>query len=80
VTEVIDGLPYNTAGYQMINSAQAAKIFGVPPLAVTRWARGGSIPFTRLPNGHLRFSREWCEAYMQNQGRVSSENGGKAQD
>jgi len=57
-------IKYNPKAYQLITAEQAAQIFGMETLAVTRWARNGTIPYTKLPNGRLRFSRDWCVAYM----------------
>ena len=37
------------------STGEVARLFGVSPSTVTRWARTGAIPTIRTPGGHYRF-------------------------
>lgn len=40
---------------KLLQPAEVAKIFGVTPKTVGRWANQGKIPSVRTPGGHHRF-------------------------
>jgi excisionase family DNA binding protein len=42
-----------TAG--LLSTGQVARLFGVSPSTVTRWARLGILAAIRTPGGHYRF-------------------------
>ena len=45
--------PTRTAG--LLSTGQVARLFGVSPSTVTRWARLGILNAIRTPGGHYRF-------------------------
>ena len=45
--------PSPTAG--LLSTGQVARLFGVSPSTVTRWARLGILAAIRTPGGHYRF-------------------------
>jgi predicted site-specific integrase-resolvase len=63
------GIEYNPDPAQLIKPAEAGSMFGVDAITVSRWARRGDIPFTRLPNRRMMFSRDWIEEYLLRRGR-----------
>ena len=40
---------------EYLTTGEVARLFGVSPSAVTRWARTGVIKAIRTPGGHFRF-------------------------
>lgn len=66
--EEVDGLPFSTDPEQSLMPHQAAQLFDVSTATVQRWAREGKIPYFRMPSGRVRYSRVWCDAYLQRQG------------
>jgi excisionase family DNA binding protein len=40
---------------EILSPGEVARIFGVHPKTVTRWAVAGSVPSFRTPGGHRRF-------------------------
>ena len=40
---------------ELLSTGEVARLFGVSPSAVTRWARTGAIKAIRTPGGHYRF-------------------------
>jgi len=44
-----------TAGTAFLSRGEVARLFGVSPSSVTRWARAGLIKAFRTPGGHYRF-------------------------
>jgi excisionase family DNA binding protein len=40
---------------ELLTSSQVARLFGVSPSTVNRWARNGLIRCIRTPGGHYRF-------------------------
>lgn len=53
-----DDLPYNLA------PDPAAKVLGVHPATLKRWARDGRVPAIRTPGGHWRFRRTDLDAFV----------------
>ena len=43
---------------EVLNPGQIARLFGVNPKTVTRWADAGQIPHFTTPGGHHRFRRD----------------------
>jgi excisionase family DNA binding protein len=41
-----------------LSRGDVARLFGVSPSTVTRWARTGVLPAVRTPGGHYRFRFE----------------------
>jgi len=41
-----------------LSRGEVARLFGVSPSTVTRWARTGVLPAVRTPGGHYRFRSE----------------------
>lgn len=60
-----DGLPFSSDPSQLIGQKEAAVIFGVSPVTIHRWRSHGILRTVRMPNGRIRYSRVWCEAYME---------------
>lgn len=42
---------------ELLTPAEVARIFGVDPKTVARWAKTGRIPSIRTPGGHRRYRR-----------------------
>lgn len=42
-------------GDELLTRARVARLFGVSPSTVTRWARRGLLRAVRTPGGHYRF-------------------------
>jgi excisionase family DNA binding protein len=40
---------------EFLSTGEVARLFGVSPSAVARWARTGSLRAVRTPGGHYRF-------------------------
>lgn len=55
-----------------MSAAQVARIFGVDPKTVTRWAKTGKLPCFRTLGGHRRFRPEDVRAMAE---RAQRENG-----
>jgi excisionase family DNA binding protein len=47
--------PPAPAAAELLSTGEVARLFGVSPSAVTRWARTGAIKSIRTPGGHYRF-------------------------
>ena len=43
------------AAETLMTPGEVARIFGVNPKTVTRWAKQGKIPCIKTPGGHRRF-------------------------
>lgn len=43
---------------QFMTPNEVARMFGVDPRTVTRWAGEGKLTFIRTPGGHRRYFRE----------------------
>jgi excisionase family DNA binding protein len=39
----------------VLTPAEVARVFGVDPKTVAKWADRGKIPFLRTPGGHRRY-------------------------
>jgi len=63
------GIEYNPDPVNLIKPSQAGAMFGVDGITVSRWARRGDIPFTRLPNRRMMFSQDWIEEYLLRRGQ-----------
>lgn len=48
----------------LLTSAEVAKLAGVGPTAVKRWADSGTIPCIRTAGGHRRFRREDVDRFL----------------
>jgi excisionase family DNA binding protein len=44
--------------HELMTPTDVAKVFGVTPKTVSRWARAGKIESFRTVGGHLRFRRD----------------------
>lgn len=51
----------------LVGTDEAARMAGVGPTAVKRWADQGLLPCIRTPGGHRRFSRAGVEALIRRQ-------------
>jgi excisionase family DNA binding protein len=47
---------------EMLSPGEVARLFGVDPRTVSRWADDGSLPCIRLPKGHRRFRKSVVDA------------------
>jgi excisionase family DNA binding protein len=47
-----------------LSPAQVARIFGVDPKTVTRWAATGKIKSIRTPGGHRRYSDAEIQSFL----------------
>lgn len=50
---------------EMIAPGEVARMFGVDPKTVIRWANAGKVPSIRTPGGHRRFSRKDVEKLLK---------------
>jgi len=55
---------------EFMTSADVAKLLGVGPTSVKRWADSGLLPCLRTPGKHRRFSREEVERFRLRQQEV----------
>ena len=53
---------------QYLTRARVAKLFGVTPSTVTRWAQRGLLKTIRTPGGHYRFSAKETLAALGKRG------------
>ena len=53
-----------SGGEDLIGPSEAASIFGVSALTVSRWGKTRLVPTVVLPNGRRMFSRAYCQDYM----------------
>jgi excisionase family DNA binding protein len=58
----------------LITSAEAARLAGVGPTAIKRWADSGLLPCVKTAGGHRRFERQEVERFMRN-GAAVEESG-----
>lgn len=49
----------------LLTSGQAARLFGVAPRTVARWAAQGRVPHQRTAGGHTRRRRADLEALLE---------------
>jgi len=49
----------------LITSAEAARLAGVGPTAIKRWADSGLLPCVRTAGGHRRFERQAVERFIR---------------
>ena len=49
----------------LLTTDEAAKIGGVGPSSIKRWADSGQLPCVKTPGGHRRFSRVAIEAFFK---------------
>jgi len=57
---------------RVLSAAEVARMFGVDPKTVARWAKAGKIPSFRTPGGHRRYYERDMLALM----RKTASNGG----
>jgi hypothetical protein len=63
------------ANGQLLKSSEVAKIAGVLPITVARWAKTGRLRAFRIgPQGWLRFRRGDVEAFVQKRAERSINN------
>ena len=55
---------------EFLTSADVAKLLGVGPTSVKRWADSGLLPCLRTPGKHRRFAREEVERFRLRQREV----------
>jgi predicted site-specific integrase-resolvase len=60
---LIDGWDFSPD--QILQPGEVARMFGVDPKTVTRWARANHLTNIRTPAGHRRYSRQQVEAIMR---------------
>lgn len=53
---------------KLLNPGEVAKIFGVDPKTVTRWAAAGLIRSIRTPGGHRRFRMSDVQKILDDEG------------
>ena len=49
---------------ELLRPNQVARLFGVDPKTVTRWAATGKLPYVMTPGGHRRYRRDVVFAYL----------------
>ncbi len=59
------GPPGSEAETKLLSRGDVARLFGVSPSSVTRWARAGLIKAFRTPGGHYRFPAEEARRVAQ---------------
>jgi predicted site-specific integrase-resolvase len=47
------------SGDQLLRPHEVARIFGIGPSTLGRWARGGRLAWTLTPGGHRRY--RWAD-------------------
>ena len=57
----------------ILTTSEVARLLGVSPNTVTRWAREGRLPCRLTLGGHHRFERQVIEHIRENLNRVASE-------
>jgi excisionase family DNA binding protein len=58
------GAPPRDGGTEYLTRAAVARMLGVSPNTVTRWAREGRLPCQVTLGGHHRFERELVERLL----------------
>jgi excisionase family DNA binding protein len=58
------------ASESWLSITEAAKVLGVHPSTLRRWADTDQVPFTRTHGGHRRFSLASLQAHQSEQGRL----------
>lgn len=53
---------------ELLTPTEVAKIFGVSPKTVTRWAKSGQVPCLTTLGGHRRYRRTDIEALINDSG------------
>jgi excisionase family DNA binding protein len=48
----------------VMTTGEVAKLFGVDPKTVNRWAHDGRLDSFRTPGGHLRFRESVVRAFL----------------
>jgi excisionase family DNA binding protein len=56
-----DGIQTDTAHAELLTRSEVARILGVSPTTVTRWAREGRLACRVTLGGHHRFERSLVE-------------------
>lgn len=59
------GAPTTGGSPEYLTRAAVARMLGVSPNTVTRWAREGRLPCQVTLGGHHRFERELVEQLLQ---------------
>jgi excisionase family DNA binding protein len=59
------------AGQDLLSRSEVARILGVSPNTVTRWAREGRLPSQVTLGGHHRFARSVVERLKKESYRAS---------
>ncbi len=52
-------------GDDLLLRDEVARMFGVSPKTVSRWAHAGRLPAVRTPGGHRRYRRADVEALVE---------------
>jgi excisionase family DNA binding protein len=67
-----DAATVEAAATQFLTRSEVAKLLGVSPNTVTRWAREGRLPCQVTLGGHHRFDRELVEQLRKSLYRAGS--------
>ena len=59
------GLP---SGEELLTPGEVAKLFGVDPKTVRRWAKAGKLSAIRTVGGHRRFPAEEVRRMLEGRG------------
>ncbi|MER7127641.1 BldC family transcriptional regulator [Streptosporangium saharense] len=51
---------------RLLTPGEVARIFGVDPKTVNRWALTGRIPSVRTPSGHRRYRESDISSFLNN--------------
>lgn len=54
----------DSAGQELLTPGEVAKLFGVDPKTVARWASKGRLPTVRTLGGHRRYPKKAVEALL----------------
>ena len=60
-------------GREFLSRGEVARLFGVSPSTVTRWARSGLVASIRTPGGHYRFRAQDALRAVQSSERGKEE-------
>lgn len=65
-------------GEALLTTREVARLIGVGPTSVKRWADAGLLPCVKTAGGHRRFLRDQVDRFLEAQGAMEAEAFGEA--